>query len=606
MTDFCLKPGTVLRSPKRNYTIIKELGHGGFGITYLVEGVITIDNISVPVRFALKEHYINTMCSRDPQTQRVVVISQTAQAEVSRSLHAFVSEANRLQELGISHPNIVKVNEVFEANDTAYFVMEYLDGGSLADYVKQRGRLSFEEMVALMEPVCNSVALLHRNHVAHYDIKPQNIMLVNDNGQMRTVLIDFGLAKHYDGQGNATSSIAAAGFTPGYAPVEQYGGFTTFQATADVYALAATILFCLTGHAPAYAQELNIDDVRNELGNLGICNTIINSLLPAFEYRPKDRPADAGVLAAAVFGCNAAAPSQSTVRMQPAQRSTAAGNPSQQATTIERQQQQTRHEAPTSQPRPKWLKPALIAGGVVLATIVAYTLIGNGEATTDTTDTVAIASAVVPDSAPAEVVITEPENEAPDATEKAPDAPTSVETPKPVPVATVTANPAAQQAVAESLTPEQMYQKGYNYYHNKQYAEAVDWFRKAAEQGYAEGQYWLGWCYRDGHGVAKDKSMAVYWYRKAAEQGHASGQYWLGFYYYWGQGVAEDKSMAVYWYRKAAEQGLAQYELGECYEYGYGVAKDKSMALYWYRKAAAGYDPRAIEKVQQLESQGYR
>ena len=601
MTDFCLKPGTVLRSPKRNYTIIKELGHGGFGITYLVEGVFTIDNISVPVRFALKEHYINTMCSRDPQTQRVVVISQTAQAEVSRSLHAFVSEANRLQELGISHPNIVKVNEVFEANDTAYFVMEYLDGGSLADYVKQRGRLSFEEMAALMEPVCNSVALLHRNHVAHYDIKPQNIMLVNDNGQMRTVLIDFGLAKHYDGQGNATSSIAAAGFTPGYAPVEQYGGFTTFQATADVYALAATILFCLTGHAPAYAQELNIDDVRNELGNLGICNTIINSLLPAFEYRAKDRPADAGVLAAAVFGCNAAAPSQSTVRMQPAQRSTAAGDPSQQATTIERQQQQTRYEAPTSQPRPKWLKPALIAGGVVLATIVAYTLIGSGEATTDTTDTVAIASAVVPESAQTEVVITQPEIEAHDA-------PTSVETRKPVSVTTVTANPAAPQKSSESLTPEQMYQKGYNYYNNHQYTEAVEWFRKAAEQGHAEGQFRLGFCYDCGLGVAEDQSKEVYWFRKAAEQGHAEGQFRLGLDYYYGSGVAEDQSKAVYWFRKSAEQGFlsAEYQLGECYENGQGVAQDKSMALYWYRKAAAKFHSHAKEKVQQLESQGYR
>ena len=601
MTDFCLKPGTVLRSPKRNYTIIKELGHGGFGITYLVEGVFTIDNISVPVRFALKEHYINTMCSRDPQTQRVVVISQTAQAEVSRSLHAFVSEANRLQELGISHPNIVKVNEVFEANDTAYFVMEYLDGGSLADYVKQRGRLSFEEMAALMEPVCNSVALLHRNHVAHYDIKPQNIMLVNDNGQMRTVLIDFGLAKHYDGQGNATSSIAAAGFIPGYAPVEQYGGFTTFQATADVYALAATILFCLTGHAPAYAQELNIDDVSNELGNLGICNTIINSLLPAFEYRAKDRPADAGVLAAAVFGCNAAAPSQSTVRMQPTQRSTAAGDPSQQATTIERQQQQTRYEAPTSQPRPKWLKPALIAGGVVLATIVAYTLIGSGEATTDTTDTVAIASAVVPESAQTEVVITQPEIEAHDA-------PTSVETHKPVSVTMVTANPAAPQKSSESLTPEQMYQKGYNYYNNHQYTEAVEWFRKAAEQGHAEGQFRLGFCYDCGLGVAEDQSKEVYWFRKAAEQGHAEGQFRLGLDYYYGSGVAEDQSKAVYWFRKSAEQGFlsAEYQLGECYENGQGVAQDKSMALYWYRKAAAKFHSHAKEKVQQLESQGYR
>ena len=117
-----------------------------------------------------------------------------------------------------------------------------------------------------------------------------------------------------------------------------------------------------------------------------------------------------------------------------------------------------------------------------------------------------------------------------------------------------------------------MYQKGYNYYNNHQYTEAVEWFRKAAEQG------------------------------------HAEGQFRLGLDYYYGSGVAEDQSKAVYWFRKSAEQGFlsAEYQLGECYENGQGVAQDKSMALYWYRKAAAKFHSHAKEKVQQLESQGYR
>ena len=505
MTDFCLKPGTVLHSPMCNYKVVKELGHGGFGITYLVEGVVNVGCIPVTVRFALKEHFINTLCHRDPLSQRVAV-AQPTQQEVDRSLRAFIAEAQRLKELGISHPNIVKVNEVFEANGTAYFVMEYLDGGSLADYVKQRGRLSFEEMAALMEPVCNCVALLHRNNVAHYDIKPLNIMLVNNDDQLRPVLIDFGLAKHYDGQGNATSSIAAAGYTPGYAPVEQYGGFTSFQPTADVYALGATILFCLTGHTPARSQELRLNDVRNELHALNLSTSAINALLPALEYRPEDRPADAAVLAAAVFHSAAAlfTPSQTTVKMPPRPINPPAPTPTDPIPT---------NPQPTG--NRKWLKPTLIAAGIVLALILGYNLLPN------------------------------------------------------------------------FLTAEQMYQKGKSYYDNNQYTEAVVWYRKAADQGYAGAQFELGRCFANGWGVTKDYNEAVRWFRKAADQGHAEAQYELGVCYEYGQGVTQDYNEAVRWLRKAADQGdaSAQNNLGYCYAHGRGVTQDYNEAVRWYRKA---------------------
>ena len=535
MADFFLKPGTELRSPNCNYKVIKVLGHGGFGITYLVEGVVRVGNIPVTVRFALKEHFINTMCSRDPQSQRVVVSSATGQQEVSRSLSAFISEAQRLQKLGISHSNIVKVNEVFEANNTAYFVMEYLDGGSLADYVQGRGRLSFAEMSALMEPVCNSVAMLHRNSVAHYDIKPQNIMLVNRKGQLSPVLIDFGLAKHYDGQGNATSSIAAAGYTPGYAPMEQYAGFTTFHPTADVYALGATILFCLTGHAPAPAQELNLDDVRNELTALNLSANVVNALLSALEFRSKDRPANAGAFAAAIFDGNFSA---TPVKMPPKpQVITPSGKPTEVIS------------APTSPRKP--LKTILIITGVILALILGYFVISPG-------------------------------------------------------VLSTREEPRAE--LESDLTAEQMYQKGKEYFDKKQYSEAVPWYRKAAEQGYAEAQYWLGMCYYCGAGVTEDKTQAAAWYRKAAEQGYAEAQSWLGGCYEHGWGVTKDETHAVTWYRKAAEQGYAaaQFDLGNCYENGKGVTQNKSEALYWYRKAAAQGYSCAKDYVQHLENQGYR
>ena len=128
----------------------------------------------------------------------------------------------------------------------------------------------------------------------------------------------------------------------------------------------------------------------------------------------------------------------------------------------------------------------------------------------------------------------------------------------------------------------------------KDFEEAVKWYRKAAEQGFDSAQHSLGNCYYFGHGVDKDYVKAVKWYRKAAEQGCEFGQNSLGDCYYYGRGVDEDNVEAVKWYRKAAEQGfsLAQFSLGKCYYFGYGVDEDNVEAVKWYRKAAEqGYAP---------------
>src|SRR5918996_236655 len=118
----------------------------------------------------------------------------------------------------------------------------------------------------------------------------------------------------------------------------------------------------------------------------------------------------------------------------------------------------------------------------------------------------------------------------------------------------------------------------------KDQAEAVKWFRKAAEQNLADAQFSLGVCYAKGQGVAKDDAKAVKWFRKAAEQNDARAQAALGVRYAKGQGVAKNKAEAVKWYRKAAEQNVAdaQYNLGVCYANGQGVAKDEVEAYKWW------------------------
>ena len=134
-------------------------------------------------------------------------------------------------------------------------------------------------------------------------------------------------------------------------------------------------------------------------------------------------------------------------------------------------------------------------------------------------------------------------------------------------------------------------------------AEAVKWFRKAAEQGNASGQKSLADCYRRGKGIEKDEAEAAKWYRKAADQGNEYAQEELGECYYKGKGVAVDKAEAVKWFRKSAEQGnkWAQRYLGDCYLNGEGVAADKAEAVKWYKMAAEQGDDDSIEKLKSLE-----
>lgn len=295
-----LRPGTVIRGPERAYTVIKVLGQGGFGITYLVTGKVKVGNISLEGRFALKEHFISSLCSRDNATHAIQFSTPVAD-EVDRSMRAFVKEAQRLQSLGIDHPNIVKINEVFEANNTAYYVMEYLGGTTLRDYVETNGAMSPVAAKALLRPVVEAVAMLHRNNIAHYDIKPGNIMLhEEESGEVRPVLIDFGLSKHYNDRGHATSTLAAAGYTPGYAPVEQYAGVKEFTPQCDVYSLAATLYFCLTGHDPKPALELSAAEVERELSAILPPEEIV-PILHALSTMPATRTPDASALLDEVF-----------------------------------------------------------------------------------------------------------------------------------------------------------------------------------------------------------------------------------------------------------------------------------------------------------------
>ncbi len=269
--DNALSPGTIIISGAKNYRIVRVLGAGGFGITYLVECVT--DAARPPeggsTYFAMKELFMSKRCNRERGTTMVLYSAPVAQ-EFTNCMRDFITEATRLQSLGRLHNNIVRVDDIFQSNNTAYYTMEYLQGQTLRSYVQGCGRLTPQEASQLLLPIADAVQYLHDNQLTHLDIKPDNIMLtVGADGNPRPVLIDFGLSKHYDDYGHPTSRINTSGCSDGYSPVEQYGGITTFQPTADIYALGATFMFCITGMDPAKATDMMPETVGMTLYSFG-------------------------------------------------------------------------------------------------------------------------------------------------------------------------------------------------------------------------------------------------------------------------------------------------------------------------------------------------
>ena len=280
-----LSIGTVLDSGIRRYRIVKVLGQGGFGITYKAVGQVKVGNIMMTVPFAIKEHFIQQLNMREGTM--VLTPNASNADEVNNSLGAFLAEAERLNKLSLEHPGIVKVNEHFRANGTAYYVMEFVEGENLRHYVKHHsdGCLPESEAVNIIRQVGNGLSYLHSHGVTHLDVKPDNILLREDG---QPVLIDFGLAKHYDKKGLATSTIKVLGTSDGYSPLEQYQGIDHFSPEADVYALAATLLFMLTGKDPQKAAAVRASSIQSEL--VGRASSVVTSaIVHAMKLLPEER-----------------------------------------------------------------------------------------------------------------------------------------------------------------------------------------------------------------------------------------------------------------------------------------------------------------------------
>lgn len=243
-----LRPGTVLGG---KYAVGAVLGEGGFGITYIGR------DINLDLRVAIKEYFPSGVVNRsNTVSSDISAHVGDAQAFFEKGKSRFLGEARTLAKFA-NEPSIVSVRDFFAENNTAYIVMEYLEGIDLKDYIAQHGKLSFAQTVAMLTPVMNALSKIHAQGLIHRDISPANIMILRD-GTVK--LLDFGAAREVGGADEKSLSIL---LKPGFAPEEQYRTKGHQGPWTDVYALSATMYKMMTGITPVDAMNrIFCDDLQ--------------------------------------------------------------------------------------------------------------------------------------------------------------------------------------------------------------------------------------------------------------------------------------------------------------------------------------------------------
>ena len=299
ISDKCLRQGTVLHGKKNSYRIERVLGQGTFGITYLAYTTVTVEGdlgkLQTEIQVAVKEFFMSDINGREGST----VTTGGSSELFGKYRHKFAREASNLAKL--KHRGIVKVIETFEANGTSYYAMEYCGGGSLDSRIKSRGSLPEAEALRYFAQIAEALQYMHSRRMLHLDLKPGNVML-RSSGE--AVLIDFGLSKQFNDNGEPESSTTIGGGTPGYAPIEQAnykedsGG--KLPVAMDIYALGGTLYKMLTGERPPVASDVLMHFPEEPLRAHNVSDSTIAALHRAMQPKPTDRYPTVAAFAAAI------------------------------------------------------------------------------------------------------------------------------------------------------------------------------------------------------------------------------------------------------------------------------------------------------------------
>jgi len=346
---FALKPGTILDG---KYLVGEMLGQGGFGITYIGFDLLLEQKV------AIKEYYpMSTgMVSRENSTTVVWSSAVMQKSGMEKGFDSFLKEARKMAKLG-GIPGVVGVKSVFIQNETAYIVMDFIEGETLLKKLQREGPMDYGTCISLMTPIMQALAEVHKHGIIHRDISPDNIMVQSDG---KLILLDLGAAKDLDIQGkdgNVQSSQMVA--KHGFSPVEQYGQAGKIGPWTDVYAMAATIYYCCTGVLPPSATDRMIEDTltcrprltKEEFDVLAFCMSVL----------PQKRPQNMDALLQIVtHPAGKTPPVRDVPKTEPVRPETRNLQPP---------------KPDPGRPLPKWLIPGIAAAVAVIALVIS---VGSG------------------------------------------------------------------------------------------------------------------------------------------------------------------------------------------------------------------------------------
>ncbi|KAA6182479.1 protein kinase [Thiohalocapsa marina] len=606
------------------YLVGRVLGKpGGFGITYLGW------DLKLQTRVAIKEYLPRDLAGRGTD-QSTVAAHSGEDAELFRfGLEQFLREARTLAQL--DHPNIVRVRQFFEANETAYLVMDYYDGLSLEEYLEQQGgRIQEEAAIQLMLPILDGLRAVHAKGFLHRDVKPQNIYLAKtDTGGVRPILLDFGAARQAMGERSRSMSVVVSA---GYAPFEQYHRKGKQGPWTDIYSVAAVLYRAVTGSVPLDAAERQAHDDLQRATAYGISLKLSQCLAKALSIVPDERPRSIQSFQTALRDGSAAMTNGTSRQEESNAKDALASSGSSGSDKI-------------LNFKPSKLvssRHAIIFATLLFAAVVSILALSFRQELSEEFTSLRL--------------------------EKAADAYAEGDYESAYSIVSQLAQKDNPDAI--SLLSEMYY---YGDVVEKNLPEAIKLKRKAYELGlldeagplgwflilsgnFAEGRYYseiayerdpagYPWIINLGHthflqgdsdnarswyekaipmipdedtllnnalvdfdifiengwnreASIKEKTwMRTFWYKKAAEKGDSAAQNGLGLMYDEGVGVPMNDAEAVKWYLKAAEQGhpIAQFNLAQMYEHGEGTPKSQADADHWYKQSLLSFKTLAAE-----------
>jgi len=552
-----LTPGTLLQ----NYIFGKVLGQGGFGITYLAW------DIQLRRKVAIKEYFPQILASRTPGAATVSA-SGTRGRDFRHGLESFMNEGRILAKFS-DHPCIVSVLNLFEANETGYLVMGYLEGVTLAQSLDAApgGKLSYEAARDVMLRVMDGLRDVHALGLLHRDISPDNIYLTRP-GPVK--ILDFGAARMAVGERSQSLSVV---LKEGYAPEEQYRRSGNQGPWTDIYATAATFYRAITGIVPPPALDRLADD-RLEKPSLrcpDLPEQAEKAILKALSLRAEARQQNIDEFQQDLRGKvelilrPEVLPEKPKIEPKP--------EPKVQPGTELNIQPRLEPKIPPKPvlpaPPPKSGRIALIVAAACLALLVGGWIVHNW-------------------------LISHYESEG-ERYYRAANLTMAVQ---------YFQKAADAGNAAGEMNLGRLYATGNGVEHDFDRARTL--YEKAAADGNSEAMDNLGMLYDNGFGVTKDYAQAATWYRKAADAGNADAMTRLGILYHNGSGFKQSYEEARQWYEKAADRGSTRgmTNLGLIYESGLGVTKDYKRARELYEKAVAAGSPAGMALMGSLYDNG--